>query len=112
MVASYRRIVAVSAAATLGLGLTVCTPAHAVVSKSDSTRCPSGQHVVIAAKGSGVIQFYVSGSLRRTDDHGSVIYTSSYEYPASQASWTVTSTGYLEDAGTSAWCTAAYLAPR
>lgn len=106
------RMSVASAAAWVGVASSItATPAVALVSKSGSQSCPSGQHVVIYAEGTGTIQFLTSGSVRKTTEHGDIFKTSQYDHPGQSASWKVTSNKVLSTTGTFSICTAAWLPP-
>lgn len=83
----------------------VAGPANAVVEKSGSKSCGYNQFVSIRGYGSGVLKFYYPSTTYKTSsDHGSAIYATTVSTGKNSATWKVTSTGYLQDAGTYASC--------
>lgn len=102
---SLKRVVVVLALA-LGFVFAESTAAFAVVSKSGSTSCPYQSVVIVVGKGSGYMEWYwPSGTLQRESNHGSDIYSESYNTGRRSTTWQVTTTGgYLDDTGTYGWC--------
>lgn len=72
-------------------------PAHAVVEKSGSKYCASGEVVLLTAYGEGTIKFYSNGALR---DTATSHYTVSYKTYHRSSHWRITSSGTLSNSTT------------
>lgn len=78
----------------------------ALVQKTGTKSCPTGQYVTIVAKGSDNLSFfYPSGTYRQGVDMGVGIATWTVDTQYRSTTWKVTSTGLLDDPGTYAICT-------
>lgn len=84
------------------------SPAYADVYKSGGAitcNVSPSSHFMLDGKGTGDIKFWTNGALRRTYHHGLSNYTTTWDSGGrAVASWQVSSTAILDNAGTGYWC--------